>query len=89
MERSSRSEQYNKLDYLCKHDLFGELSLISLEKIAKSIELVKVGIGNMALRKGDPSEGVYILVRGSASICFRVDGKKKLESRESQARETA
>lgn len=83
MERSTRSEQYNKLDYLCKHDLFGELSLISLEKVAKSIELFKVGIGNIALRKGDVSEGVYILVRGSASICYRVDGRKKIEARES------
>lgn len=72
-ERVARSDFYNVMDYLCKHRVFQYIGHINLSRISKQIIHFKYSVGEPIFNKNEVSDGVYVLIRGAASITYRDD----------------
>lgn len=73
LERVNRADFYNILDYVCKHQVFQNIGHINLTRISKQIIHFKYSVGEHIFNKNEISDGVYILIRGAASITYRDD----------------
>lgn len=74
MEKSSRGDFYGRLDFLCRHKVFGDsIGHVNMIRITKASHHLKYSVGETIIKKGDLTDGVYILIRGAASIIYRDD----------------
>jgi hypothetical protein len=80
LERVSRSEFYVKMDYLCKHRVFSQLQMITACKLAKETIHSKCTVGDYIIKKGDFSDGLYIIIRGTVTIVYKDAQKEETQS---------
>ena len=80
LERVSRSEFYVKMDYLCRHKVFSQLQMITACKLAKEMIHSKCTVGDYIIKRGDFSDGLYIIIRGSVTIVYKDAIKEQVES---------
>lgn len=71
LERVSRKEFFVKMDFLCRHKVFSQLQMITASKLAKEMIHSKCTVGDYIIKKGDFSDGLYILIRGSVTIVYK------------------
>ena len=87
LERVSRKEFFVKMDYLCRHKVFSQLQMITVSKLAKEMIHSKCTVGDYIMKKGDFSDGLYILIRGSVTIVYKEAQVQETQSPKNKQRQ--
>ena len=84
MERVRRASFYLKMDFLCRSRIFNDLNMINVELLAREVVHFKKKLGDTVFKRGAVSPGIFIVLKGQATLVYHSEEKEELQGVGSQ-----